>query len=69
MAKNTSAEKRLVGLEIGDKGTVKLNIDNSMNTKQATLQLFITTIQVAQMQGLLDGSEAKLSEVVNKLSK
>lgn len=68
MAKNNDVEKRLVGLEIGDKGTVKFNI-GKMNAKQATLQLFITTMQIAQMQGLLDGSETELSEVVNKLSK
>lgn len=68
MAKNNGVEKRLVGLEVGDKGTVKFNI-GKMNTKQAILQLFITTMQIAQMQGFLDGSETELSEVVNKLFK
>lgn len=61
-------EKKMVGLEVGSKGTVNFYVDNSMTAKEGTRELLIFALRLAMTQGFVNGQEKTFTEVIKKLS-
>lgn len=66
--KDPLAEKQLVAMAVGSKGTVNVHLDTSITAKEGTLQLVMLSLKLAMQQGFITGDEITLSSVIEKLS-